>query len=91
MYDAGQDVTSQHNPENDRWVTFNKDGTFESGGTPFGSNAGRWKVENAVLSIDSDLEGDDSEWNISIENDEIIWTGIGDPRKEGFKVIHKRK
>ena len=33
-----QNVTAEHNPENDRWIQFNSDNTFTSGGTPFGEN-----------------------------------------------------
>ena len=30
------DVTDAHNPALNRWVEFSEDGTFESGGAPYG-------------------------------------------------------
>jgi hypothetical protein len=92
VYEYDMDVTEQHNPVGSRWIEFNKDGTFESGGEPFGQNAGRWKIdtEQSILYIDSDADDDDSEWKISIEDDQSTWTGIGHPRKENTKLVHLR-
>ncbi len=93
VFEYEKDVTEKHNPANNRWIEFKTDGTFISDGDPFGKNAGRWKLdsEKSILYIDSDIDDDDSEWNITFEGDKMIWTGIGHPRKENAKLIHKRK
>lgn len=93
VYEYDEDVTEKHNPMNDRWIEFKEDGSFESGGEPFGKNTGRWTVdnENSILYIDSDVDDDDSEWKVSFEGEETIWTGIGHPRKENTRLVHKRK
>jgi hypothetical protein len=92
VYEYDADVTAKHNPMNNRYVVFHADGTFLSDGDPFGKNTGRWSVDNStsVLFLDSDVDDDDSEWKVSFEGDEITWTGIGHPRKENTKLIHKR-
>lgn len=93
VYEFGKDVTEKHNPQDSRWIEFNEDGTFLSDGDPVGRNTGRWRLDNekAILYLDSDVEGDDGEWNISFDGDETVWTGIGHPRKENTKLVHKRR
>ena len=93
VYEYENDVTEKHNPKNERWIQFNADGTFISDGEPFGRNTGRWTTDNekSILFIDSDVDDDDSEWKVTFDNDQLIWTGIGHPRKENTKLIHKRK
>jgi hypothetical protein len=92
VYEYGQDVTAKHNPVGNRYFQFNPNGTFMSEGDPFGKNTGKWKVDNekSILFIDSDIENDDSEWNVSFKDDETIWTGIGHPRKENTKLVHRK-
>ena len=92
VYEYNIDVTATHNPNNDRWIEFTADGNFISDGGSFGKNTGRWKTDNekSILYIDSDVDDDDSEWNVKFNNDEMIWTGIGHPRKDNTKLIHKR-
>ena len=93
VYEYDNDVTEKHNPKNNRWIEFKADGSFISDGDPFGRNTGRWTVDNtkSILYIDSDVDDDDSEWKVTFENDEVIWTGIGHPRKENTKIVHRRK
>lgn len=93
VYESEQDMTAKHNPKNNRWIKFNEDGTFISDGDPFGRNTGKWKIDNqkGILFIDSDVDDDDSEWKISFQGNETIWTGIGHPRKESTKLIHRKK
>jgi len=92
VYDGENDVTSKHNPENNRWIKFNRNGSFESGGDPHGYNDGNWELdtEKLILFLDSKMEDDDSEWKISFEENKTIWRGIGTPRQEGFKLIHTK-
>jgi hypothetical protein len=93
VYEYDNDVTESHNPKHERWIAFKPDGSFVSGGEPFGQNAGRWTIDNdkSVLYIDSDVDDDDSEWNVTFANDRMTWTGTGHPRKENTRLIHKRK
>lgn len=72
----GKDETEKHNPAHDRWIEFKEDGTFVSDGTPFGRNQGRWKLDQSrsILVIDSDVDDDDSEWNVSLVDDVMTWT-----------------
>jgi hypothetical protein len=93
VYEYDNDVTSKHNPKNDRWIEFKADGSFVSGGEPFGRNTGRWTADNDnfILQIDSDVDDDDSDWKVTFDQDLMTWTGIGHPRKENTKLIHKRK
>lgn len=89
----GKDVSAEHNPEKDRYFIMNNDGTFESGGQPYGKNTGKYVFDtNAkTLFIDSDLgPEDDSNWNISFEDDKMIWQGYGTAWAERFQVIHKK-
>ena len=86
------DVTAEHNPEGERWIEFRADKTFLSGGAPFGENTGSWSLKEGgkILFLDSSVENDDSEWDLHIMGDEMQWTGIGDPGKEAFTLIHSR-
>ena len=93
VYEYEKDVTEKHNPKNERWIEFKADGSFISDGEPFGRNTGRWTIDNekSILFIDSDVDDDDSEWKVTFDNDQLIWIGIGHPRKENTKIVHKRK
>jgi Lipocalin-like domain len=92
IIEAGIDVTAEHNPEGNRWIRFNEDGSFESGGDPYGDNSGRWEIDPAksVLNIFSSEENDNSEWGFSIIDNEMTWTGIGLPRKESFELAYRK-
>ncbi|MBX2963077.1 MAG: hypothetical protein KF687_11240 [Cyclobacteriaceae bacterium] len=93
VYEYGNDETEKHNPNKDRWIEFRSDGSFVSDGEPFGRNTGHWTTDNnkSTLIIDSDIDDDDSEWKVTFEMDQMTWAGIGHPRKENTRVIHKRK
>ena len=93
VFQGQVDVTHIHNPNKNRWIEFKADYTFVSDGDPFGRNTGKWSINELtkVLFIHSDIENDDSEWNLVIEGDKIIWTGIGNEWKENFKLIHIRE
>ncbi len=94
VYDNANDVTAQHNPQNDRWISFAKDGSFKSGGTPTGENTGQWKytATNNQLFLDSDVgEEDDSYWLIQIKKDSMNWAGLRSSFAERFKLTFTRK
>jgi hypothetical protein len=90
VLEGEQDVTKQHNPNQDRYIWFKEDGTFESGGTPYGKNTGQYKLnaEAGTIFLDSDAgEGDDSHWRLTLEGEQLIMQGIGTPRQESFQLI----
>lgn len=93
VVEYGKDVTDKHNPARDRYIELKDDGTFVSDGAPFGRNTGRWTFDKTkhIMFIDSDVDNDDSEWLLDFSGeDEMIWTGVGHPRKQNTKLIHKR-
>lgn len=92
VIEYGADVTSKHHPANNRWITFNPDGTFLSDGDPFGPNKGRWSVKprSNILTLDSDVDDDDSDWNVVVDGDLTTWTGRGHERKENTTLVHRR-
>jgi len=93
VYEYDIEVTEKHNPKKDRWIEFKTDGSFVSDGEPFGRNTGKWTADNqqTVLFLDSVVDDDDSEWKVSFTADLMLWTGIGHPRKEETRLVHKRK
>ena len=87
----GQDVTSEHNPYNERFIIFKSDSTFESGGRPFGKNSGKYIFNSAdhTLFLDSDAgPEDDSQWKITFRSDTMHWQGYGSEWAVGFELIH---
>ena len=93
VLEGNQDITPVLNPDNDRWITFKADGTFQSGGGPHGPNKGSYLVDDtdATLYIDSDAgEDDDSNWRIQFREDLLYMRGIGSNRQEMTTVISQR-
>lgn len=91
VVEKGNDITTKLNPNNDRWITFKEDLHFESGGTPYGSNTGTFTLdqEKGILSLFSNAgEGDNSQWQIRIAQDSMVWKGIGTERQENTLVYY---
>ena len=91
------DVTSKHNPDNDRWIRLIDDpeiengGKFESGKGDSTENTGKWFIDKDVLFIDSDAgKDDDSYWQITINDDEMRWKGRKFEFNKRFEIFHKR-
>jgi hypothetical protein len=87
----GQDVTSEHNPHDERYLILNSDSSFESGGKPFGTNTGRYlfNSEELTLFLDSDSGSeDDSQWKVTFQGDTMHWQGYGSEWAKGFELIH---
>jgi hypothetical protein len=94
ILEEGEDVSARHNPAGERWIAFAADGTFESGGEPYGPNAGRWTFdpETNELYLDSDAgEGDDSYWIVTLDGDEMRWKGTRSDFTERFELVHVRQ
>jgi len=90
----GQDVTTEHDPYDERYITFSEDSTFETGGRPYGTNTGKYifNSEDHTLSLDSDAgPEDDSQWKVTFQGDRMHWQGVGSEWAEGFELIHLRK
>ena len=87
----GKDVSPTHNPFNERYIIFNANGAFESGGRPFGENGGKYEYNptDHTLFLDSDVgPEDDSKWKVTFNGDTMHWRGIGSEWAENFELIH---
>lgn len=94
VYDNSTNVTDQHNPKADRWITFYKDGSFKSGGAPQGKNGGKWTFYEAdnVLYLDSDAgEGADSYWVLQVGKTEMKWSGARSSFTERFRINFSKR
>lgn len=93
VLESEEDVTKNHNTENDRWIQFNRDGTFESDGQPYGPNTGKFVLDDSLnLFLDSDAgPDDDSQWKVEFADNTMTWKGKGSPRAESFTLIHTRQ
>ena len=90
----GQDVTSEHDPYDERFLLLKSDSTFESGGRPFGENTGKYSynIKDQTLFLDSDAgPEDDSQWQVTIQGDTMHWQGLGSEWAKGFELIQVRK
>lgn len=93
VYEDGEEVTEEHNPNGDRWIEFFPDGVFDSGGQPYGHNSGAWTFdpETGVLYLDSAAgEGDDSFWYVSFDRkkSEMRWKGVRSDFTSRFELVH---
>ena len=93
VLDRGQDATAVHNPNGDRYVVLRPDGTFESGGRPYGTNTGVWTYDAGYreLTLDSDLgEADDTFWIVTVDGDEMEWAGVRTETARRFRIFARR-
>ena len=99
VMEESEDVTQIHNPDNNRWIRFEKQsdivngGLFESGSWDKTENTGKWyydEKENEMY-LDSDAgEDDDSYWSITIKNDTMKWKGRRFEFNKRFEILHTR-
>ncbi len=90
----GKDVTSEHDPFQERTFTVNEDGTFQSDGRPFGKNTGKYQfnAEQMTLFLDSDSgPEDDSNWKVRLEGDTMRWQGVGTAWAEAFVIVQLKQ
>jgi len=93
VQDGTNDVSAQQNPMNNRYIHFYENGTFESGGDPYGKNTGKWTLDpdSHELYIDSDSgEDDDSYWIVSIDEDRMHWQGTHFDFNKRFAIDFRR-
>ncbi len=91
--DDGRDVSAEHNPAGDRYIVLRADGLFESGGQPYGRNAGRWTYDHGSqeLRLDSDAgPQDDSRWVVRLRGDTMEWSGVGSAFARRFRITSRR-
>lgn len=89
----GNDVTAEHNPYAERYILFFEDGTFESGGRPYGANTGRYTYipDQQLLYLYSDAgPEDDSQWKVTLDNNSMTWQGFGGEWANRFRIVHHR-
>ncbi len=93
VLDQGADVSAEANPARDRYIVLRPDGTFESGGQPYGRNTGTWVYNTRTrrLGLDSDLgPDDDSTWAVSLRGDTMEWAGVGSEFARRFRITSRR-
>ena len=97
VLDRSEDVTQNHNPDNNRWIRFTKDpdmengGIFESGRGDEKENTGRWSLKGFELFIDSDAgDDDDSYWQVIIEGNEMHWIGQKFDFNKRFEIFFEK-
>lgn len=99
VLELNKDVTENHNPNNDRWISFKADpdsltgGTFKSGTGEETENTGKWYFNEKIneLHLDSDIgEEDDSYWEVSFTVDTMFWKGRKFEFNKRFEIIQKR-
>ena len=93
VLDCGTDTTDAHNPADDRYVVPRADGSFESGGQPYGLNTGRWYFNPAYneLTLDSDLgDADDTFWIVTVEGRQMEWAGVWSETARRFRIFARR-
>ena len=93
VFENENDVSQNHNPKSNRFIIFKEDGTFESGGDPYGENTGKYFYDPTLnrLMLDSDAgTGDDSMWLIEFQSEELHWKGIGSEWAERFRIVYQK-
>ena len=91
--DQGADVSAEQNPAGDRYIVLRPDGTFESGGQPYGRNTGQWRYHapSRTLGLDSDAGPDnDSLWIVTLRDGRMEWGGTGSAFARRFRIVARR-
>lgn len=94
VYENQVNVTNRENPNRDRFITFYPNGTFVSGGAPYGDLSGKWIItEEKTLRIIPDKEGEvgSSEWNVSFDKEIMNWTGTIKSGLDRFELSWRKK
>ena len=93
VLELSKDVTERHNPDNNRWINFKEDSTFESGAGEKSENTGRWTIieKEKELFLDSDAgEEDDSYWEVKFDDSKMYWKGKHFEFNKRFEIMHER-
>jgi hypothetical protein len=90
VYEKRVNVTTRENPNQDRFIDFRSDGSFRSGGEPYGPVNGSWEIlPDKVLQItpeDNDEVGE-STWKVTFDKSQMIWRGTGNATLERFEIF----
>ncbi len=87
------DVTTQQNPELNRYYVLNRDKSYESGGEPYGTQTGTWSFEisSNTLFMDSDAgEDTDSYWIVTLDDEQMLWEGTQFDFNSWFEITFER-
>jgi hypothetical protein len=99
VLELSEDVTENHNPGRNRWISFNADkdkpgsGSFESGTGGKMQNTGKWffNENEKEFFLDSDAgEEDDSYWEVSFNSDSMHWKGRKFEFNKRFEIFYKK-
>ena len=99
VLELSEDVTANHNPKNNRWISFKVDhevpykGSFESGAGEERENSGKWFYDEKTKEffLDSDAgENDDSYWEVSFYADSMCWKGRKYEFNKRFEIFYKK-
>ena len=97
VLELSENVTEQHNPDNNRWIRFMIDpeiengGIFESGRDNKTENTGKWFINQVELFIDSDAgDDDDSYWQIVINENKMHWKGKRFDFNKRFEIFYDK-
>lgn len=94
-YEKKVNVTNRENPNRDRVITFNEDGSFSSTGAPYGNISGRWEItEEGALSLIPDGNGAEpgpSVWRVEMDKLSMKWRSAGGETPEGLELYWSRQ
>jgi hypothetical protein len=99
VLELSEDVTDNHNPDQNRWISFKADpdipgsGSFESGTGEEMKNTGKWffNEKEKEFFLDSDAgEEDDSYWEVSFNSDSMHWKGRKFEFNKRFEIFYKK-
>jgi len=99
VLEFSEDVTENHNPGHNRWISFKADpetpfeGSFESGTGGVMKNTGRWFLneKGEEFFLDSDAgEEDDSYWVVTFSSDSMHWKGRKFEFNKRFEIFYKK-
>lgn len=99
VLELSEDVTENHNPHKNRWISFKADpdilgsGSFESGTGRVTENTGKWffNEKEKEFFLDSNAgEDDDSYWEVSFNADSMQWKGRKFEFNKRFEIFYKK-
>lgn len=88
----GKDIDQSSFSKRKRWFNFSADGQFQSGGNASGLSYGEWTLdEDAAILHMLTNNNEESDWEISLKNNELEWKSIDNSGQKDFKLILERK
>lgn len=94
VYEKKVNVTNRENPNRDRYISFQADGTFMSGGEPYGDVTGTWEIlpdRTLLITPSNHDEVGTSQWIATIKGATMVWRGTGNDELERLEVHWLKK